>query len=279
MICLPACVSRTYLKAQTQTLKHRNTSGRFACAHSRQSDGPDLHVSGIGAVSVPLAQSVHDQLRQICQQKDLPQQGPAGQSDHKLWQLNLSLLAANNPGKSLKFSWFEGFAEPCKCYSQGFVLTDWEGTVCSLAQHLSQELGLLSTASVEAVLQQVTLYDKPDSFNFSLEADTPPNAFATMIVLLLPPHAVCVCCDARLKTRRLGIRRFMSLACHGPVAWIVSKPSVAVQTWNLLLQKVQATVHQGSQRLAVSNHPRCSITLATYRLVCIACFKGTLHKI
>ena len=152
-------------KAQTQTLKHSNTSGRFACAHSRQCVGPGLHVSGIGAVSVPLAQSVYDQLRQICQQKDLPQQGPAGQSDHKLWQLNLALLAANNPGKLLKHCWAEGFA-------------DWEGTVCSLAQHLSHELGLLSTASVEAVLQQVTLYDNPNSFNFSLEADTPPNAFA-----------------------------------------------------------------------------------------------------
>ena len=91
--------------------------------------------------------------------------------------------------------------------------TEWEDTVCSLAQHLSQELGLLSTASVEAVLQQVTLCDKPDSFNFTLEADTPPGDFATMAVLLLPPHAVCVCCNGRLKNRRLETRRFMSMAC------------------------------------------------------------------
>lgn len=91
--------------------------------------------------------------------------------------------------------------------------TDWEDTVCSLAQHLSQELGLLSTASIEAVLQQATLCDKCDSFNFSLEADTPPYAFATMVVLLLPPHAVCVCCTARLKNSRLGIGKVMSMAC------------------------------------------------------------------
>ena len=91
--------------------------------------------------------------------------------------------------------------------------TEWEDTVCSLAQHLSQELGLLSTASVEAVLQQVTLCDIPDNFNLSSEEDTPPYAFATMVVLLLPPHAVCVCCNGRLKSRRLGTRRFMSLAC------------------------------------------------------------------
>jgi len=38
----------------------------------------------------------------------------------------------------------------------------------------------------------------------------------------------------------------------------------------MLLQKVQATVHQGRQVLAVSNHPRCNITWASYRLVCIA---------
>ena len=252
---------------------HRNSLGRFACAHSRQSDGPDLHVSGVGAVSVPLAQRVRDQLRQTCQQKDLPQQGPAGQSDHKVWQLNLSLLAANNPGKLLKHCWAEGFAEPCDCYSWGFVLTDWEGTVCSLAQHLSQELGLLSTASVEAVLQQATLCDKCDSFNFSLEADTPQYAFATMVVLLLPPHAVCVCCNARLKNRRLGIARFMSTACG-----LNSEQTFSTcANLEMLLQKVQATVHQGSQVLAVSNHPRCSITLASHRLVCVACFKGTTY--
>ena len=98
------CVKVTFLKAQTRTLTHGNTLGRFACAHSRQSDGPDLHVSGVGAVSVPLAQSVRDRLRQTCQLKDLPQQGPAGLSDHKVWQLNLSFLAARNPGKTLKRS-------------------------------------------------------------------------------------------------------------------------------------------------------------------------------
>ncbi len=70
--------------------------------------------------------------------------------------------------------------------------TDWDDTVCSLAQHLSQELGLLSTASVEAVLQKVTLVDQCDSYNFSSQADTSPDAFATMVVLLLPLHAVCV---------------------------------------------------------------------------------------
>jgi len=149
------------------------------------------------------------------------------------------------------------------------VHTDWEDIVCSLAQHLSQELGLVSTASVEAVLQQVTLCDKPDSFNFSLEADTPPYAFATMVVLLLPPHAVCVCCNARLKNRRLGIGRCMSMACGLTFSSCVNL--------EMLLQKLQATVHQGSQVLAVSNHPCCSITLATYRLVCIACLKGTTH--
>ena len=150
---------------------------------------------------------------------------------------------------------------------------DWEGTVCSLAQHLSQELGALSTASVEAVLQQVTLYDKPDSFNFRLEADTPPYAFATMVVLLLPTHAVCVCCNARLKNRCLGIGRFMSTACG-----LNSEQSFSSRViLQMLLQEVQATVHQGSQVMAVSNHLRCSITLATYRLVCIACFKGTTH--
>ena len=98
------CVKVTFLKAQTRTLTHRNTLGRFACAHSRQSDGPDLHVPGVGAVAVPLAQSVRDKLRQACQQKDLPQQDPAGQFDRKVWQLNLSLLEAKNPGKTLKRS-------------------------------------------------------------------------------------------------------------------------------------------------------------------------------
>ena len=34
-----------------------------------------------------------------------------------------------------------------------------------------------------------------------------------MVVLLLPPHAVCVCCNGRLKNRRLETRRFMSMAC------------------------------------------------------------------
>ena len=61
---------RVWPSAQTQTLIHRNTLGRFACARSQQLDGPDLHVSGVGAVAVPLAQSVRDRLRQTCQQKD-----------------------------------------------------------------------------------------------------------------------------------------------------------------------------------------------------------------
>lgn len=81
----------------------------------------------------------------------------------------------------------------------GLLRTDWDNTVRSLAEHLSKELGLLSTASVNAVLQEVTLVDQCDSYNFSSQADTPPNAFATMVVLLFHPWAVRVCYNCALQ--------------------------------------------------------------------------------
>ncbi|DBB06173.1 TPA: hypothetical protein ACH3X3_009725 [Trebouxia sp. C0006] len=171
--------------------------GRFACAHapSRPSDGPDFHVSGVGKIGLPWTQSERHRLQQICQREDLPQSS-AGQNDKKVWQTRASMLTTCNP--------------------------DWDNTVRSLAEHLSKELGLLSTASVDAVLQEVTLVDQCDSYNFSSQADTPPNAFATMVVLLFHPWAT-----------------------------------------------VNATVQQGSQVLAVSNHAQCKMTLAKKRLHCL----------
>ncbi|DBA68337.1 TPA: hypothetical protein ACH3X2_013648 [Trebouxia sp. C0005] len=139
--------------------------GRFACAHApnRRTYGPDLHVSGVGRVEFPWTQSEPHRLQQRCQQEDLPQWSPAGQNDQKVWQARVSTLTICNP--------------------------DWDNTVRSLAQHSSKELGLLSTSSIEAVLQEVTLIDQSSSYNFSSQADTPPDAFATMIVLLLQPWA------------------------------------------------------------------------------------------
>ena len=84
----------------------------------------------------------------------------------------------------------------------GLLRTDWDSTVHSLVDHLSKELGLLSTARVEVMLQQVTLVDQCSRYKFSSQADTPPNAFATMVVLLLQPWAVCVRCNCRLQVDR-----------------------------------------------------------------------------
>ena len=69
--------------------------------------------------------------------------------------------------------------------------TGWDGTVCALAQDLSKQLGVAHTACVEALLQQVSLIQKRVSFVFDPNTDTPPNTFATMVVLLLPPGTVC----------------------------------------------------------------------------------------
>ncbi len=61
--------------------------------------------------------------------------------------------------------------------------TNWDNTVRSLAEHLSKELGLLSTASVEAVLQQVMLVISAAATT-SAHRQTPRQ-------MLLPPWQSC----------------------------------------------------------------------------------------
>ena len=50
-------------------------------------------------------------------------------------------------------------------YHWVLVQTDRENTVNTLAEDLSQALGLLSTANAKALLQKLRLVDKSSSFN------------------------------------------------------------------------------------------------------------------
>lgn len=71
------------------------------------------------------------------------------------------------------------------------TLSGWDDTVRGLAQDLSEQLGVVHTACVEASLQKVSLVQEQVSFDFDTNADTPPGTFATMVLLQLSPDTVC----------------------------------------------------------------------------------------
>lgn len=98
-----------------------------------------MHVSGIGKISTPLTPNIRDRLHQPCQQTP-----SAEHLDEKACHVDPSLLAATNPGTLLKLLALSTYT-PCHCPQAALVLTDWESTVCNLAQHLSEELGVACT--------------------------------------------------------------------------------------------------------------------------------------
>lgn len=76
-------------------------AGRFAQAGSvSYANAPELHVSGVGNITVPMAQEVHYQLRHLCQQ-EAQSELPAGSITGQAWQLNASLLAATTSGHTV----------------------------------------------------------------------------------------------------------------------------------------------------------------------------------
>lgn len=147
-----------------------------------------MHVSGIGKISTPLAPNIRDRLQQLCQQTP-----SAEHPDEKACHVDPSLLAATNPGTLLKLLALSTYT-PCHCPQAALVLTDWESTVCNLAQHLSEELGVACTENIQVVLRSATLVDQHDTFHFDSQAAAPPGTFATLQVCVLPPHTVCPCC-------------------------------------------------------------------------------------
>ena len=67
----------------------------------------------------------------------------------------------------------------------------WNKLVNSLAAQSCKDLGVSDAAHVSPWLQHVSIVDKGHDYIVEPAAHTPPETFATMVILLLPPKTVC----------------------------------------------------------------------------------------
>lgn len=76
-------------------------AGRFSCRRSESHESvPELHISGVGKIALPMAQDVQNQLQQMCQRVTYSQP-PAEWNPRQAWQLNASLLAVTSSGETM----------------------------------------------------------------------------------------------------------------------------------------------------------------------------------
>ena len=91
--------------------------------------------------------------------------------------------------------------------------TGWDETVYKFAQNLTKQLGVAHTACVEALLQEASLMHEHISCVFDANTATPPDTFATMLLLLLAPGTVCLAPPASTFTHQAQQWHYVSALC------------------------------------------------------------------
>ena len=259
-------------RLNSQTAK----AGRF---HSGYTDtrvrGPDLHVSDVGFISLPLTQTVQDQLRRCCQQDNMPAQ-PERQA--QTWQLDASRVAASNPGTSFLHSGLLLLMtlllaeQPFSTFQSQETYSGWETTVSGLAVQRSKGLGLACTEGIQASLQKVSLIGDCNSCHVDPKEDPPPGTFATMVVLLLPANTVC---ELRFVVQCASPWCTNVYCCHAVTLLLDCLCRIC---WVMALQGAQAFIHEGSQTAVDKPQQANKVNIApcqTSFLSCIAFFTGT----
>lgn len=76
-------------------------AGRFCCRQSKcHGNTPELHISGVGKIALPMAQDAQNQLQKLGHQNAQPKQ-LAEYNSKQAWQLNASLLAITSSGNPM----------------------------------------------------------------------------------------------------------------------------------------------------------------------------------
>lgn len=154
-----------HAKNLCEALDAIQSSGSFATSGSLDTAvDPQIHVDGVGHVKLPLSEQDARSLVQACHQ------APFGKGSETIIDTSVRNTLELNPNQ------FQ-IQNPA-----------WAGVLDGLIGRVSEELGLVDSANVEAQLYKMLLYEKGAMFKAHKDTEKAPGMFGTLVICLPSAH-------------------------------------------------------------------------------------------